>query len=254
MNMDHTNNSPQAREFIQSPQDLKAQNRRYRRTGGVSRANRKHGFTPAFQDTRTGVVYPSRFANGQAAPIHVLHGLPSDLVAQYPPAGLVNKIRDTLVAGFICDSRFYTRAQAAQAVLIIEKNKTLLDEFKQWLTAQGLTQSTIRHHLSNIDFYINEYLLCNTITEAKDGAASVGIFLDSDMLRKKQSASPSQLRRYAGSLKKFYRFLHEKSLVDADSLADLKQTLKQTRPRHNATSIENIWYDYLSAWYRWWLV
>jgi len=57
---------------------LAVQNSAYRGTGGVSAGNKGHGFRPAFLDQLTGIALLSCFANGCAAPVHVLDGLPDD--------------------------------------------------------------------------------------------------------------------------------------------------------------------------------
>lgn len=87
-----------------SPKVLEEQNRDFSHTGGVSQANRAYGFLPAFLDAQTGAVYLSRFSDGRVAPIHVLDGLPPELVDQ------------SLITGFVRDGRFFTRAEAAEAV------------------------------------------------------------------------------------------------------------------------------------------
>lgn len=92
---------------------LAAQNRAYRGGGGVSAGNRGHGFRPAFLDQVTGIVYPSCFANGCAAPVHVLDGLPEKLVVKRQQQGRVTAVRDGIIAGFLRDGVFYTREQAA---------------------------------------------------------------------------------------------------------------------------------------------
>jgi len=60
---------------------------------------------------------------------------------------------------------------------IKEFNERLLKDFEAWLKASGLSEKTIDKHVSNIDFYINEYLLYEDATEAKDGVAAVDMFL-----------------------------------------------------------------------------
>jgi len=40
-----------------------------------------------------------------------------------------------------------------------ERNSQLLKQFASWLEAKQLTQKTIDNHLTNVDFYINEFLL-----------------------------------------------------------------------------------------------
>jgi hypothetical protein len=85
----------------------------HRRTGGVSCENRELGFRPAFQDTRTGETYPSKFADGRPAPFHLLDGLPENLVLARDRYGRASRVIGTIVAGFLREGIFYTRAQAA---------------------------------------------------------------------------------------------------------------------------------------------
>jgi hypothetical protein len=95
---------------------LKRQNRRFKGTGGVSQENRSQRFSPAFLDARTGTIFLSRFADGRVAPVHVLDGLPQELVVERAASGRVTAIRESVVAGFIRFGRFYTREQAAASV------------------------------------------------------------------------------------------------------------------------------------------
>lgn len=94
-----------------STEVLVEENRIYRRTGGVSRENKERGFLPAFRDETTGTAYLSRFADGRVAPLHVLDGLPSELVTDRDPTGRVRAVKDSVVAGFVRNGQFYTRKQ-----------------------------------------------------------------------------------------------------------------------------------------------
>lgn len=85
-------------------------------TGGISAVNRSHGFLPAFLDTETGVVHLARFADGRPAPMHLLEGLPQDLVIERDTSGRSTAVKHSVIAGFVCDGKFYTREQAAQAL------------------------------------------------------------------------------------------------------------------------------------------
>ena len=127
-------------------------------------------------------------------------------------------------------------------------NELLLNEFEVWLKSTGLSEKTINNHLSNIDFFVNEYLLYEDATEAKDGSYSIGMFLGYWFIRKAMWASQSSIKSNATSLKKFYTFMHEKSLIDKEDLTILKQTIKEEMPEWLATlrrfddlSIEDVW-------------
>lgn len=89
------------------------QNLAFAGTAGVSRRNRRRGFTPGFLDRETGSLYPSCKADGSLAPVHLLDGLPDELVLSRTSSGQVAAIKGTVVAGFILDGQFYTREQAA---------------------------------------------------------------------------------------------------------------------------------------------
>jgi hypothetical protein len=92
---------------------LRQENERYAGSGGVSRENRSLGFRPAFRDDATGKVYPSCFADGRAAPFHLLDGLPDAVVIRRNDCGRVLTAKPGLISGFLLNDRFYTRDEAA---------------------------------------------------------------------------------------------------------------------------------------------
>lgn len=127
-------------------------------------------------------------------------------------------------------------------------NECLLNEFEVWLKSSGLSQKTINNHVSNIDFYINEYLLYEEATEAKNGIHAVGMFLGYWFIKKAMWASRSSIKGYATSLKKFYTFFHEKGLIDKEDLTFLTQTIKEdmsewlaTMERYDDPLVEDVW-------------
>jgi hypothetical protein len=95
---------------------LRKENLAYDGTGGVSAGNRTAGFIPAFRDSATGRVEPSRLADGTLAPLHLLAGLPREWVVARGEGNQVLGVKATVVAGFLHAGLFYTREQAAQAV------------------------------------------------------------------------------------------------------------------------------------------
>lgn len=100
-----------------TPNRIRRENLAFARTGGVSQENRSSGFLPAFCDMESGIVQPARFSNGTLAPMHLLDGLPDDWVKERDLSGRVAAIKDSIIAGFLREGRFYTREQAADAIL-----------------------------------------------------------------------------------------------------------------------------------------
>jgi hypothetical protein len=96
---------------------LKRENLAFVGTGGVSHENRGNGFIPAFCDSVTGRVEISRLQNGQPASIHTIEGLPESWIIERDAAFKATAISHSVVAGFVREGCFYTRSQAAEAVL-----------------------------------------------------------------------------------------------------------------------------------------
>ena len=117
---------------------------------------------------------------------------------------------------------------------IRESNKKLLEDFANWLRKSNLADTTIRRHVENIDFYINEYLLYEDAIEPQAGVFSVSMFLGYWFIRKAMWASKTSIKSNAASLKKFYTYLTERGLVDKE-LVSLKETIKEEMPEWLAT-------------------
>jgi hypothetical protein len=73
---------------------------------------------PAFLDRETGKVYISRTVDGRPAPVHLLDGLPEEVVVRRSSSGAVSAIKSSVVVGFIREDRFYTREQTACVLAI----------------------------------------------------------------------------------------------------------------------------------------
>lgn len=114
-------------------------------------------------------------------------------------------------------------------------NNKLLHDFEVWLETSKLKEKTIRRHINNVDFYINEFLLYEDAVEAKDGASEIGMFLGYWFIKKAMWASSAQIKSNAGSLKKFYTFLFENEQIDKEELDDLKTRIKEDMPEWIAT-------------------
>lgn len=92
------------------------ENQRFAGSGGVSQDNWRCGFVAAFYDTSSGHAEVSRFRNGRPAPIHLLDGIPEEWVVARDPSGRVIAVKESIIAGFIFQGRFYTREQTVKAM------------------------------------------------------------------------------------------------------------------------------------------
>ena len=126
-----------------------------------------------------------------------------------------------------------------------EKNKKLLEEFSDWLKESNLTEKTINKHITNVDFYINDYLLYYSLTEAKDGIDEIYEFLGDWFIRKAMWSSKAEIKANASSFKKFYTFMQNRGLIEDTELEELKSAIKMYMPDwlESMENYENIVYD-----------
>ena len=96
-------------------QTLYQENLAYAGTNGVSANNRNLRFVPAFRDEDTGRVELARFENGNPAPAHLIVGLPQEWAVAFTSEGAILAIKAGITAGFVRDSIFFTREEAAAA-------------------------------------------------------------------------------------------------------------------------------------------
>jgi len=106
---------------------LASENLAYAGTPGISQENLGYGFRPAFLDTETGQVAISCFLNGRPAPMHMIEGLPEHWIVERDASSRATAIKQSVIAGFVRDGCFYTRAQAVEAVATETVNKTQLE-------------------------------------------------------------------------------------------------------------------------------
>ena len=118
---------------------------------------------------------------------------------------------------------------------IRRENAKLLDDFGDWLAANGLSDTTAGRHRENMKFYLNEFLLCEDAERAENGVRSVGMFLGYWFIRKAMWASQASIKSNAASLKKFYTFMLEKGKVEKQDLDDLKMQIQEEMPEWLAT-------------------
>src|SRR6266581_4756455 len=97
---------------------LQRQNENFSGTGGRSQENQEQGFRPAFMDCATQVIFGSCYSDGQPAPVHLLDGLPDEVVIGRDEAGRVTAVKASIVAGFVRNGCFYSREEAARCAAV----------------------------------------------------------------------------------------------------------------------------------------
>lgn len=112
---------------------------------------------------------------------------------------------------------------------IIARNAVYLDEFREDLEKAGLKDNTIRRHCSNVDLYINTYLLNEEPLEMMEGSSAYGIndFLGYFFIRKCMWSTPASIKSTAASIKKFYQSMLVRGHIERADYEELILTIKE---------------------------
>lgn len=121
---------------------------------------------------------------------------------------------------------FDYEAYEKECEAIMAQNKELLEIFKKDLTEAGLSAKTINTHLSNVDFYINEYLLLEDANPMENGVSMLDMFLGDYFIRKCMWSTPGNIKTTAASIKKFYKCMLNHNKISKEDYAFLCDEIK----------------------------
>lgn len=108
--------------------------------------------------------------------------------------------------------------------LIKQENESLLEMFEKDL--EGLNQKTINRHLTNVDFYINTYLLREDAYDFTHGIWDIDDYLGYFFIRKCMWSIPGNIKSTAASIKKFYQCMLKQEMIQKADYEYLCETIK----------------------------
>ena len=108
-------------------------------------------------------------------------------------------------------------------------NKPLLQLFEDYLEESNLSKKTIKNHVSNADFYINEFLLYDDPNPMEDGCFMADSFFDFFNYKCLWS-SPTSVRGMGASLKKFYKCMLEHGKISKEYYEGFIDDIKEGMP------------------------
>lgn len=106
-------------------------------------------------------------------------------------------------------------------------NSELLEIFEKDLINAGLQAKTISRHLSNVDFYINDFLLYSDTLSMENGIFEIGMFLGDFFIRKCMWSTPGTIKSTAASIKKFYKSMMDHRKIEKEDYEYLCHTIKE---------------------------
>lgn len=129
-----------------------------------------------------------------------------------------------------------------------KRNEDYIKMFEKSLEEKQLTAKTIRKHVSNIDFYLNDYLTYyDEIIKMEDGTQYTRSFLGDWFIRKAMWASKSSIKEMASSLKKFYEYMSALGFVKISDYQEMCYEIKDNMDRYleNLEDYDNGTFDFL---------
>lgn len=114
-----------------------------------------------------------------------------------------------------------------QVRIINKKNELYLREFSDYLEKNGLSDKTINKHISNVDYYINDFLNYYDANEMVKGCYEVNAFLGDWFIRKEAWATKTSVKENAASIKKFYKCMLELGHIKQEDFDNLCLVIKE---------------------------
>ena len=108
-----------------------------------------------------------------------------------------------------------------------QQNSSYLQLFEADL--QGLAPKTIKHHLQNMDFFLNTYLLFDEAhpLSMQDGVNSIDDFIGY-FLEEKTYFADSTKRSFVTSLRKFYKSMAAHGKITSEQHEDVAESLRDS--------------------------
>ena len=129
-----------------------------------------------------------------------------------------------------------------------KRNEDYLKMFEKSLEEKQLTAKTIRKHVSNIDFYLIDYLTYyDEIIKMEDGTQHTRSFLGDWFIRKAMWATKSSIKEMASSLKKFYEYMSALGFVKISDYQEMCYEIKDNMDLYleNLEDYDNGTFDFL---------
>ena len=106
-----------------------------------------------------------------------------------------------------------------------------LQTFETYLREYNISDKEIQNHLSNIDLFINDYLLRGEVLSCHNGIHTVGEYLTDWLTENFYGVTKEDIESYVESFIKFYTFNVNKGYLEKDDMIELYQIINdEVRP------------------------
>ena len=98
---------------------------------------------------------------------------------------------------------------------------------KNYMASALTLKESVLKFCSNVDFYINEYMLREDATPMEDGVGMLDMYLGYFFIRKCMWSTPNSIKGTAASIKKFYKCMLEHGKIEKDDYEYLCSVIKE---------------------------
>lgn len=97
-----------------------------------------------------------------------------------------------------------------------KENENYLKLFENQMKKEGLAPGIIKKHLSNVEFYINDYLLFSSIINIEDGMSEMRDFFYYWFFAKALHSKCESVYAHIDSVTLFYKLMVDQGLVNRE--------------------------------------
>lgn len=109
---------------------------------------------------------------------------------------------------------------------IVKINNKYINNFAAELKKSGLSEKTIKNHISNLDLFLNQYMLKELINNLFNGYGAINMFMEF-YINKCMYSNASGVKELSISIKKFYKFMLDLGFIDDEDLYVLKELINE---------------------------
>lgn len=95
----------------------------------------------------------------------------------------------------------------------------------------NLSERTVGRHISNVAFYLNDFLMYDEARSFDQGIWMIGNFLGDFFIRKCMWSTPGTIKSPAVSIKKFYKCMLDHEMIQKADYEYLCETIKEDMPQ-----------------------
>ena len=107
-----------------------------------------------------------------------------------------------------------------------EKEMKYLELFKNKLESDGLSNSTIKEHVFNTRFYLNDYLTYYEYIPMEKVMSHICEVFSDWFIRKAMWSTPASIKSNISSLKKFYKLMVELNYASKEDYLEMLDDIK----------------------------